>query len=62
MLFLQEQPAREVKISLWVEYANKVINDYFGIVTSFDVLICHVKMGDGSASHIQKKSVYILNI
>jgi hypothetical protein len=28
------------KISLWVEYANKIINDYFGIVTSFDILIC----------------------
>jgi len=28
------------KITSWVQYANKIIDDYFGIVTSFDVLIC----------------------
>jgi hypothetical protein len=28
------------KISSWVKYANKIIDDYFGMVTSFDVLIC----------------------
>jgi hypothetical protein len=28
------------KVSSWVKYANKIINDHFGIVTSFDVLIC----------------------
>ena len=28
------------KISSWIKYANKIIIDYFGIVTSFDVLIC----------------------
>jgi hypothetical protein len=29
------------KISLFVEHANKMIKDYFGIVTEFDILICH---------------------
>ena len=39
--FLTGATSEEVeKVSLWVEYANKVINDYFGIVTSFDVLVC----------------------
>ena len=28
------------KISSLVEHANKTINDYFGIITTFDVLIC----------------------
>jgi hypothetical protein len=28
------------KISSWIKYANRIINDYFGIATSFDVLIC----------------------
>ena len=28
------------KVSSWVKYANKIINNYFGIVTSFDVIIC----------------------
>ena len=39
--FLTSATSEEVKkISSWVEYANKKINDYFGIVTSFDILIC----------------------
>ena len=39
--FLTSATSDEVnKILLWVEHANKIINDYFGIVTSFDVLIC----------------------
>ena len=39
--FLTFTTSDEVKkISSWIEYANKIINDYFGIVTSFDVLIC----------------------
>ena len=39
--FLTGATSEEVKkISSWVEYANKIINDYFGIVTSFDILIC----------------------
>ncbi len=28
------------KVSSWVKYANEIINDHFGTVTSFDVLIC----------------------
>jgi hypothetical protein len=28
------------KVSSWIKYANRIINDYFGIATSFDVLIC----------------------
>jgi hypothetical protein len=28
------------KVLSWIKYANKIINDYFGITTSFDVLIC----------------------
>ncbi len=28
------------KVSSWVRYANKIINDYFGKVTPFDVIIC----------------------
>lgn len=28
------------KISSWIKHANEIIDDYFGIVTSFDVLIC----------------------
>jgi hypothetical protein len=31
------------KISSWVKYANKIINDYFGTVTSFDILVCRGK-------------------
>jgi hypothetical protein len=28
------------KVTSWIKYANEIINDYFGMVTSFDVLIC----------------------
>lgn len=28
------------RVSSWIKHANTMINDYFGIVTSFDVLIC----------------------
>ena len=39
--FLTSATSEEVdKILLWVNHANKIINDYFGTVTSFDVLIC----------------------
>jgi hypothetical protein len=39
--FLTGATSEEVqKVTSWVEYANKIINDYFGIVTPFDVLIC----------------------
>jgi hypothetical protein len=39
--FLTGATSEEVKkVSSWVEYANKIINDYFGTVTSFDILIC----------------------
>ena len=39
--FLTGATNEEVKkVSSWVKYANKIINDYFGTVTSFDVLIC----------------------
>ena len=39
--FLTDATSEEVKkILSWVKYANQIINDYFGIVTSFDVLIC----------------------
>jgi hypothetical protein len=39
--FLTYATSEEVKkILSWVKYANQIINDYFGIVTSFDVLIC----------------------
>jgi hypothetical protein len=40
--FLTEPNRDEAKkISLFVEHANKAINDYFGIITEFDILICH---------------------
>ncbi len=39
--FLTSATRDEVeKASSWVKYANKIINDYFGIITSFDVIIC----------------------
>lgn len=39
--FLTSATSDEVeKASSWVKYANKIINDYFGIITSFDVIIC----------------------
>ena len=39
--FLTSTPNEEVKkVTSWIKYANKIINDYFGMVTSFDVLIC----------------------
>jgi hypothetical protein len=39
--FLTSVASEEVeKISSWVEFANKMIQDCFGVVTSFDVLIC----------------------
>ena len=39
--FLTGATSEEVeKVSSWVKYANKIINDHFGIVTSFDLLIC----------------------
>jgi hypothetical protein len=39
--FITGATSEEVKkISSWVKYANKMINDHFGIVTSFDVIIC----------------------
>jgi hypothetical protein len=39
--FLTGATNEEVKkVSSWVEYANTIINDYFGTVTSFDIIIC----------------------
>jgi hypothetical protein len=39
--FLTYATSEEVKkILSWIKYANQIINDHFGIVTSFDVLIC----------------------
>jgi hypothetical protein len=39
--FLTGATAEEIKkVSSWVKYANKIINDHFGIITSFDILIC----------------------
>jgi hypothetical protein len=39
--FLTDATNDEIeKVSSWIKYANKIINDYFGITTSFDVLIC----------------------
>jgi len=39
--FLTGATSEEVKkVTSWVKYANKMINDHFGIVTSFDVIIC----------------------
>ena len=39
--FTTEANIDEVKkISYFVEHANKTINDYFGMITTFDVLIC----------------------
>ncbi len=39
--FLTGTTNEEVKkVTSWVKYANKIINEYFGMVTSFDVLIC----------------------
>jgi hypothetical protein len=30
----------EEKVTSWIKIANKIIHDYFGKVTSFDILIC----------------------
>ncbi len=39
--FLTESSSQEIQnISLLIKYANKIIHDYFGIDSSFDVLIC----------------------
>jgi hypothetical protein len=39
--FLTRTPNEEIKkVTSWIKYANKIINDYFGTITSFDVLIC----------------------
>lgn len=39
--FLTDATSEEVKkASSWVKYANKIINDHFGISTSFDVIMC----------------------
>lgn len=39
--FLTGTTSEEVKkVTSWIKYANEIINDYFGMVTSFDVLIC----------------------
>ena len=39
--FLTDATNDEIeKVLSWIKYANKIINDYFGITTSFDVLIC----------------------
>ncbi len=39
--FLTGATSEEVKkVSSWIQYANKIINDHFGIVTSFDIIIC----------------------
>jgi hypothetical protein len=39
--FLTDATSDEIeKVSSWVKYANRIITDYFGMATSFDVLIC----------------------
>jgi hypothetical protein len=39
--FLTGATSEEVKkVTSWVKYANNMINDHFGTVTSFDVIIC----------------------
>jgi hypothetical protein len=39
--FLTDATNDEIeKVSSWIKYANNIIHDYFGITTSFDVLIC----------------------
>jgi hypothetical protein len=29
------------KVSMFIEHANKIITEYFGVRTSFDIVICH---------------------
>jgi hypothetical protein len=39
--FLTDATSDEIeKVSSWVKYANRIITDYFGMATSFDVIIC----------------------
>jgi hypothetical protein len=39
--FLTNATSDEIeKVSSWVKYANRIITDYFGMATSFDVIIC----------------------
>jgi hypothetical protein len=39
--FLTDATSDEIeKVLSWVRYANGIINNYFGIATSFDVLVC----------------------
>ncbi len=41
IFFLTDATSEEAKkASSWVKYANNMINDHFGIVTSFDILMC----------------------
>jgi hypothetical protein len=49
------------KISSWIKHANKIIDDYFGIVTSFDVLICRGRW-EMEVQVISRKSQSTLSI
>lgn len=60
--FLTGTTNEEVKkVTSWIKYANKIINDYFGMVTSFDVLICRGRW-DMEVQIISRKGQSTLSI
>lgn len=60
--FLTGTTNEEVKkVTSWIKYANKIISDYFGMVTSFDVLICRGRW-DMEVQIISRKGQSILSI
>ena len=60
--FLTGTTNEEVKkVTSWIKYANKIINDYFGMVTSFDVLICQGRW-DMEVQIISRKGQSTLSI
>ena len=60
--FLTFTTSDEVKkISSWIKHANKIIDDYFGIVTAFDVLICRGRW-EMEVQVISRKSQSMLSI
>ncbi len=62
VFFLTDATSEEVKkASSWVKYANKMIYDHFGIVTSFDVLMCRGRW-EMEVQVISRKGQYTLPV
>jgi len=60
--FLTRTPPEEIKkVTSWIKYANRIIHDYFGTITSFDVLICQGRW-DMEVQIISRKGQSTLSI